>query len=179
MTNINALVQSIQRSLLLIYYKIDFQLNNKKFKQIWPEFQSINVYPSKTSLFKHFGRQLCIKWYPQHIQLRPQCHICAEVRAQQYMQLCLNSASGISRALPSLLLYMYIFEFPDARCRPQVSLSVNLKPFQGFQVGKLKPCTYGAGMAKSRWAETPSYAKTPDLSGSIFFLARAKRSVKN
>ena len=89
------------------------------------------------------------------------------------------SASWIPWALPSLLLYMYILEFPDARCRPLVSLSVNLKPFQGFRGGKLKPCTYGAGIGKSRWVGTPSYAKTADLSRSIFFLARARRSLKN
>ena len=35
--------------------------------------------------------------------------------------------------------------------------------------GKDRLCTYGAGMAKSRWLPgTPSYAKTADLSGSIF-----------
>ena len=35
--------------------------------------------------------------------------------------------------------------------------------------GKHKLCTYGAGMAKSRWLlGTPSYSKTADLSGSIF-----------
>ena len=28
-------------------------------------------------------------------------------------------------------------------------------------------CVCGAGIAKSRWAGTPSYAKTTDLSGSI------------
>ena len=57
-----------------------------------------------------------------------------------------------------------------------MSLSDNLKPFQGFRGWKR---TYGAGMAKSRWAGTPSYPKTTDLSGSIFFLARARRSLKN
>ena len=35
--------------------------------------------------------------------------------------------------------------------------------------GKHKLCTYGAGMAKSRWLPgTPSYVKTADISGSIF-----------
>ena len=34
--------------------------------------------------------------------------------------------------------------------------------------GEHKLCTYGAGMAKCRWAGTPSYAKTTDLSGSVF-----------
>ena len=77
-----------------------------------------------------------------------------------------NSASGIARALPSFLLY--IFKFPDSRCRPLVSLSDNLNPFQRCRGGKHKLCTYGAGMAKSRWAGTPSYAKTTDFSGSIF-----------
>ena len=67
---------------------------------------------------------------------------------------------------PSFLLY--IFSFPDSRCRPLVSLSDNLNPFQRCRGGKHKLCTYGAGMAKSRWAGTPSYPKTTDLSGSIF-----------
>ena len=47
-------------------------------------------------------------------------------------------------------------------------LSDNLNPFQRWRGGKYKLCTYGAGMAKSRWAGIPSYAKTTDLSGSIF-----------
>ena len=89
---------------------------------------------------------------------------CAELQALQL--LFPNSASGIARALPSFLLY--IFKFPDSRCRPLVSLSDNLNPFQRCRGGKHKLCTYGAGMAKSRWAGTPSYAKTTDLSGSIF-----------
>ena len=76
-----------------------------------------------------------------------------------------NSASGIARTLPPFLLY--IFKFPDSRCRPLVSLSDNLNPFQRYRGGKHKLCTYGAGMAKSRWAGTPSYAKTTDLSESI------------
>ena len=77
-----------------------------------------------------------------------------------------NSASGIARALLSFLLY--IFKFPDSRCRPLLSLSDNLNPFQRYRGGKHKQCTYGARMAKSRWAGTPSYAKTSDLSGSVF-----------
>ena len=77
-----------------------------------------------------------------------------------------NSASGIARALPSFLLY--IFKFPDSRCRPLASLSDNLNPLQRCLGGKHKLCTYGAEMAKSRWAGTPSYAKTTDFSGSIF-----------
>ena len=77
-----------------------------------------------------------------------------------------NSARGIARALPSFLLY--ICKFPDARCRPLMSLPDNVNPFQRCRGGKHKLCTYGAGIAKSRWAGTPSYAKTTDLSGSIF-----------
>ena len=89
---------------------------------------------------------------------------CAELQALQL--LLPNSARGIARALPSFLVY--IFKFPDSRCRPLVLLSDNLNPFQWCRGGKHKLCTYGAGMAKSRWAGTPSYAKTTDLSGSIF-----------
>ena len=88
---------------------------------------------------------------------------CAELQALQL--LFPNSASGIARTLPSFLLY--IFKFPDSRCRPLVSLSDNLNPFQRCRGGKHTLRTYGAGMAKSRWAGSPSYAKTT-LSGSIF-----------
>ena len=38
-TNINALVQLIERSLHL-RYKNRFSIKQQKFKQIWPEFQS-------------------------------------------------------------------------------------------------------------------------------------------
>ena len=48
------------------------------------------------------------------------------------------------------------------------SLSDNLNPFQRCRGEKHKLYTYGAGMAKSRCAGNPSYAKTTDLSGSIF-----------
>ena len=41
-TNINALVQSIERSLHLIYKNL-VSIKQKKFKQIWPEFQSISL----------------------------------------------------------------------------------------------------------------------------------------
>ena len=89
---------------------------------------------------------------------------CAELQALQL--LFPNSACGIARALPSFLLC--VFKFPDSRCRPLVSLSDNLNPFQRCRGGKHTLRTYGAGMAKSRWAGSPSYAKTTDLSGSIF-----------
>ena len=146
-------------------YKNRFSIKQKKFKQIWPEFQSLNVYPSKTSLFKHLGRWVCMKWYPlAHLAAVTMSCFCAERQAVQL--LFPNSAGGIARALPSFLLYM--FKFPDSRCRLLMSLSDNLNPFQRCQGGKHKLCTYGEGMAKSRWAGTPSYAKTTDLSGSIF-----------
>ena len=45
-----------------------------------------------------------------------------------------NSASGIARTLLPFLLY--IFKFPDSRCRPLVSLSDNLNPFQRYRGGK-------------------------------------------
>ena len=106
-----------------------------------------------------------MKWYPlAHLAAVTMSCFCAELQALQL--LFPNSASGIARALPSFLLY--IFKFPDSRCRPLVSLSDNLNPFQWCRGGKHKLCTYGAGMAKSRWAGTPSDAKTTDLSGSIF-----------
>ena len=89
-----------------------------------------------------------MKWYPlAHLAAVTMSCFCAELQALQL--LFPNSASGIARALPSFLLY--IFKFPDSRCRPLVSLSDNLNPFQRCRGGKHKLCTYGAGMAKSRW----------------------------
>ena len=89
---------------------------------------------------------------------------CAEP-LQALQLLSPNSASGIARALPQFRLCN--FKFPRSRCRPLVSLSDNLNPFQRCRGGRHKLCTYGEGIAKSRWAGTPSYAKTTDLSGSI------------
>ena len=109
-----------------------------------------------------------MKWYPiaglAAVTVVTMSCFCAELQALQF--LLPNSASGIARALPSFLLN--IFKFSDSRCRPLGSLSDNLNPFQRCRGGKHKLCTNGAGMAKSRWAGTPSYAKTTELSGSIF-----------
>ena len=106
-----------------------------------------------------------MKWYfLAHLAAVTMSCFLADLQALQL--LFPNSASGITRALPSFLLY--IFKFPDSRCRPLGSLSNNLNPFQRCLGRKHKLCTYGAGMAKSRWAGTPSYAKTTDFSGSIF-----------
>ena len=103
-----------------------------------------------------------MKWYPlAHLAAVTMSCLCAELQALQL--LFLNSASGIARAYQ-----LYIFKFPDSRCRPLVSLSDNLNPFQRCRGRKYKLCTYRAGMAKSRWAGTPLYAKTTDLSGFIF-----------
>ena len=108
-----------------------------------------------------------MKWYPlAHLAVVTMSCFWAELLALQF--LFLNFTREIARALPSFLLY--IFKFPDSRCRPLVSLSDNLNPFQRCRVGKHELCTYRAGMAKSGWAGTPSYAKTTDLSGSIFSL---------
>ena len=106
-----------------------------------------------------------MKWYLlAHLAAVTMSCFLADLQALQF--LFPNSASGIARALPSFLLY--IFKLPDSRCRPLVSLSDNLNPVQRCRVGKHKFCTYGAGMTKSRWAGSPSYPKTTDLSGSIF-----------
>ena len=106
-----------------------------------------------------------MKWYPlAHSAAVTMSCFSAELQALQL--LFPNSASGIARALPSFLLY--IFEFPDSRCQPLVSLSGNLNPFPRCRGGKHKLCTYGVGMAKSRWAGTPSYTKTTYLSESNF-----------
>ena len=104
-----------------------------------------------------------MKWYPlAHLAAVTISCFCAELQALLFPK----SASEIARVLPSFLLY--IFKFADSRCRPLVSLSDNLNPFQRCRGGKHKLCTYWAGMAKSRWADTPSYPKTTDLSGFIF-----------
>ena len=106
-----------------------------------------------------------MKWYPlAHLAAVTMSCFCAELLALQL--LFPTSAREIAMALPSFLLY--IFKFPDSRFRPLVSLSDNLNSFQRCRRGKLKLCTYWAGMAKSRRAGTPSYPKTIDLSGSIF-----------
>ena len=103
-----------------------------------------------------------MKWYPlAHLAAITMSCFCAELQAWQF--LFPNSTSGIAWAF-----LLYIFKFSDSRCRPLVSLSDNLNPFQRCRGGKHKLCTYGVGIAKSRWAGTPSYAKTTDLSGSIF-----------
>ena len=112
-----------------------------------------------------------MKWYPlAHLAAVTMSCFCAELQALQL--LFPNSASGIARALPSFLLY--IFEFPDSRCRPLVSLSGNLNPFQRCRGGKHKLCTYGVGMAKSTWAGTPGLQITDSrlpvmMTGQIFF----------
>ena len=106
-----------------------------------------------------------MKRYPlAHLAAVTMSCFCTELQALQL--LFPNSASGIARALPSFLLY--ICKFPVSRCPPLMSLPDNLNPFQQCRGGKHKLCMYGAGMAKSRWASTTSYAKTTDLSGSIF-----------
>ena len=105
-----------------------------------------------------------MKWYPlAHLAAVTMSCFCTELQALQLF--CPRSASGIARALHSFLLYN--FEFPDSRCRSQVLLSDNLS-FSSMSGSKHELCSYEAGMAKSRWAETPSYAKTTDLSGSMF-----------
>ena len=77
-----------------------------------------------------------MKWYPiarlAAVTVVTMSCFCAELQALQF--LFPNSASGIARALPSFLLY--IFKFPNSRCRPLVSLSDNLNPFQRFPGGE-------------------------------------------
>ena len=61
-----------------------------------------------------------MEWYPlAHLAAVRMSCFCAELQALQF--LFLNSASGIARAFQ-----LYIFKFPDSRCRPLVSLSDNL-----------------------------------------------------
>ena len=90
-----------------------------------------------------------MKWYPlAHLAAVTMSCFCAELQALQL--LFPNSASGIARALPSFLLY--IFKFPDSRCRPLVSLSDNLNPFQRYRGGKHKLCMWGGnGQIQVGW----------------------------
>ena len=46
-----------------------------------------------------------------------------------------NSASGIARALPQFRLCN--FKFPRSKCRPLVSLSDNLNPFQRKTIARI------------------------------------------
>ena len=98
-----------------------------------------------------------MKWYPiARLAAVTKSGFCAELQALQL--LFPNSASGIARALPSFLLY--IFKFPDSRCRPLVSLSC--------RGGKHKLCRYGARMAKFRWL-APRHAQRPPTHRDSFF----------
>ena len=116
-----------------------------------------------------------MKWYPlAHLAAVTMSCFCAELQALQL--LFPNSASGIARALPSFLLY--IFKFPDSRCRPLVSLSDNLNPFQRYRGGKHKLCMWGGnGQIQVGWH--PVIRKDHRLIGIHFFLARARKSPKN
>ena len=106
-----------------------------------------------------------MKCYPlAHLAAVTTSCFCARLQALQL--LFPNSASGIAMALPSFL--SYVFKFPDSRCRPLVSLSDNLNPFQRCRGGTHKLCTYGAGMAKSRWL-TPRHTQRPPTYRDPFF----------
>ena len=106
-----------------------------------------------------------MKWYPlAHLAAVTMSCFRAELQAVQL--LFPNSAGGIARALPSFLLYM--FKFLDSRCRPLMSLSDNLNPFQRCRGGKHKLCTYGEGMAKSSWP-APRHTQRPLTYRDPFF----------
>ena len=106
-----------------------------------------------------------MKWYPlAHLAAVTTSCFCARLQALEL--LFPNSASGIAWALPSFLLC--VFKFPDSRCRPLVSLSDNLTPFQRCRGGKHKLCTYGAGMAESRWL-APHHTQRPPTYRDPFF----------
>ena len=117
-----------QLSVLYIQYtKIDFQLKNRNSNKFDLNFSPLNVYPSKTSLFKHFGRQVCMKWYPlAHLAAVTMSCFCEELQALQL--LFPNSAGGIARAFPSFLLY--IFKRPctdDFRLKNKIGRFLSLK----------------------------------------------------
>ena len=82
-------------------------------------------------------------------------------------------------SLIPVIQYMHIFQFPDSRCRPQVSLSNNLKPFQRCRGEKHKLCRYGTGMAKSTGGLAPRHRQRPPTHRDpVFFFARARKSPK-
>ena len=121
-----------------------------------------------------------MKWYPlahlAAVTVTTSC-FCAELQALQL--LFPNSACGIARALPSFLLY--VFKFPDSRCRPLVSLSDNLNPFQRCRGEKHKLCIH----MEREWPNLGGWhpviiiRKDYRLIGIHFFLARARKSPKN
>ena len=105
-----------------------------------------------------------MKLYPlAHLAAITMSCFCAELQALQF--LFPNSASGIRAFL------LYIFKFPDSRCRRLVSLSDNLNTFQRCRVGKYKLCTYGAGMAKSTTVGglAPRHTQIPPTYRDPFF----------
>ena len=119
-----------------------------------------------------------MKWYPlAHLVAVTTSCFCARLQALEL--LFPNSASGIAWALPSFLLC--VFKFPDSRCRPLVSLSDNLTPFQRCQGGKHKLCTYG-GMERE-WPNLggwhPVIRKDHRLIRIHFFLVSVRKSPKN
>ena len=83
-----------------------------------------------------------MKWYPlAHLAAVTMSCFYAELQALQ--MLCPTSATGIARAFSSFLLYMHIFQFPDSRCRPQVSLSDNLNLFSDVEGGSIRQIKVG------------------------------------
>ena len=78
----------------------------------------------------------------------------------------------------ALSFLLYIFKFPDSRCRPLVSLSDNLNPFQRCRVGKHTLCM-GREWPHLGGLVAPRNTKDHRLIGIHFFLARARKSPKN
>ena len=98
-----------------------------------------------------------MKWYPlAHLAAVTTSCFFAELQALQL--LFPNSACGIARALPSFLLY--VFKFSGLEMSPSGVAFRQLKSFQRCRGGKHKLCTYGAGMAKSRWL-APRHTQRP------------------
>ena len=112
-----------------------------------------------------------MKWYPlAHLAAVTMSCFCAELQALQ--MLFPNSTSRIARTLPSFLLY--IFKFLDSRCRPLVSLSDSLNPFQRYRGGKYKLFMWGGnGQIYVGWH--PVIRKDHRFIGIHYFLARARK----
>ena len=150
-TNINALVQSIERSLHLIH-KYRFSFKQQAFKQNWPEFQSII---SLTNLSIRKSWQVGLRnGNPWHIQLRSQCLcFCAELQALQLLRS--NSPGEIPRALASTCIHVN-FRTRDVGldCCFQTTCST-MSRRRGGPMGNISFVRMGRrGVAESRWADT-------------------------
>ena len=165
-TNINALVQSTECSLHLIYKK-RFSVKQQKFKQIWPEFQSVKCISLKNLAIQTFWEPGLHEMVPLGLSTFSCSHnVMFRRRASSTAVVVSELRWWDCQGFP-LIPFIHL-QISGLEMSAFQSLSDNLNPFQRCRGEKHKLYTYGAEMAKSRCAGTPSYAKTTDLSGSIF-----------